>query len=192
MCVCDCVLPCCEGDVGTAGGLKLLSSDWDRSGGDWGGSCPGVNWTHTQAHKHTQVTLCCLITLEDRTRRVWILQVKVTFLLRWAVLEILSGVTPRSDRTLAIPLASTPQLGATFFSHRRCTFILHTGGHQGETRGVNSSVRTSRCAGGRTCVWNCTHPCTAGPAAWAPTAGSRSGRRTSGPCSCEYWTCGAC
>lgn len=50
----------------------------------------------------------------------------VTFLLRCAVLEILSGVTPRSDRTLAIPRASTPQLGATLVSHRLCTFILHT------------------------------------------------------------------
>ena len=54
----------------------------------------------------------------------------VTFLLRSAVLEILSGVTPRSDRTLAIPRASTPQLGATFFSHRLCTFILHTASQQ--------------------------------------------------------------
>lgn len=49
-----------------------------------------------------------------------------TFLLRCAVLEILSGVTPRSDRTLAIPRASTPQFGATLLSHLRCTFILHT------------------------------------------------------------------
>lgn len=50
----------------------------------------------------------------------------LTFLLRCAVLEILSGVTPRSARTLAIPRASTPQLGATLDSHRLCTFILHT------------------------------------------------------------------
>ena len=54
----------------------------------------------------------------------------VTFLLRCAVLEILSGVTPRSDRTLAIPRASTPQLGATLVSHRLCTFILHTAEQQ--------------------------------------------------------------
>lgn len=54
------------------------------------------------------------------------MEVLVTFLLRCAVLEILSGVTPRSDRTLAIPRASTPQLGATLVSQRLCTFILHT------------------------------------------------------------------
>ena len=56
----------------------------------------------------------------------------ITFLLRCAVLEILSGVTPRSERTFAIPRASTPQLGATLVSHRRCTFILHTAWRQKE------------------------------------------------------------
>lgn len=50
----------------------------------------------------------------------------MTFFLLCALLKILSGVTPRSERTLAIPLASTPQLGATFLSQRRCTFTLHT------------------------------------------------------------------
>lgn len=44
-CVLCSVLPCCEGEVGTAGWLKLFSSVWESSGGDWGGSCPGVNWT---------------------------------------------------------------------------------------------------------------------------------------------------
>lgn len=45
---------------------------------------------------------------------------------------ILSGVTPRSARTLAIPLASTPQLGATLVSQRRWTFILQTVRRHGE------------------------------------------------------------
>lgn len=45
VCVLCSVLPCCEGEVGTAGWLKLFSSVWESSGGDWGGSCPGVNWT---------------------------------------------------------------------------------------------------------------------------------------------------
>lgn len=43
----------------------------------------------------------------------------VTFFLLWPLLVILSGVTPRSARTLAIPRASTPQLGATLVSQRR-------------------------------------------------------------------------
>lgn len=44
VCVLCSVLPCCEGEVGTAGWLKLFSSVCESSGGDWGGSCPGVNW----------------------------------------------------------------------------------------------------------------------------------------------------
>lgn len=54
------------------------------------------------------------------------LRSKVTFFLLCPLLVILSGVTPRSARTLAMPLASTPQFGATFVSQRRCTFILQT------------------------------------------------------------------
>lgn len=53
----------------------------------------------------------------------WIFR-PLTFFLRWVLLEILSGVTPRSESTLAIFLASTPQLGATLLSQRRWTFIL--------------------------------------------------------------------
>ena len=56
----------------------------------------------------------------------------VTFFLLWPLLVILSGVTPRSARTLAIPLASTPQLGATLVSQRRWTFILQTVRRHGE------------------------------------------------------------
>ncbi len=50
----------------------------------------------------------------------------LTFFLLWTLPESLSGVTPRSDSTLAMPRASTPQLGATLLSQRLCTFILQT------------------------------------------------------------------
>lgn len=56
--------------------------------------------------------------------------IPLTFFLRWVLLEILSGVTPRSESTLAIFLASTPQLGATLLSHRRWTFILQAENRQ--------------------------------------------------------------
>ena len=65
---------------------------------------------------------------------------RVTFFRLWALLEILSGVTPRSERTLAIPLASTPQLGATLLSQRLCTFTLHTDTHT-RTHRIRSTVR---------------------------------------------------
>lgn len=52
VCVLCAVLPCCEGEVGTAGWLKLLSSAWESSGGDWGGSCPGVNWEERDKRRH--------------------------------------------------------------------------------------------------------------------------------------------
>jgi len=48
ICVLCSVSPCCEGEVGTAGWLKLMSSVWESSGGDWGGSCPGVSWRERQ------------------------------------------------------------------------------------------------------------------------------------------------
>lgn len=72
---------------------------------------------------HAQEASTEMLAYEDHQKTTkW----PVTFFLLWPLLVILSGVTPRSASTLAIPLASTPQLGATLDSQRRWTFILQT------------------------------------------------------------------